>query len=109
MLPNCERAIVEPSKVRDYLLSPAHPIGRFKAVVFAALGYTQDQWEILQRDLLAMARTIPAVQGQLSPYGQNYELNGILTGPSGRSGMFVSVWLVSAGDEVPRLVTVFPG
>ena len=45
MLPNADRATIEPSKVRDYLLSPAHPIGRFKAAVFAALGYTQDDWQ----------------------------------------------------------------
>ena len=70
MPPNCERAFVEPRKVRDYLLPPAHPIGRFKVAVFAALGYTQDQWEILQGDLLEMARTNPAAPGQLSPYGQ---------------------------------------
>lgn len=33
-LPNAEQAVVEPAKVRDYLLSSAHPVGRFKAVVF---------------------------------------------------------------------------
>ena len=68
MLPNSERAIVEPSKVRDYLLSPAHPVGRFKAAVFAALGYTHEQWETLQSDLLAMGRTNSAVAGQVSFY-----------------------------------------
>lgn len=109
MLPNSERAIVEPSKVRDYLLSPAHPVGRFKAAVFAALGYTHEQWETLQADLLAMGRTNSAVAGQVSFYGQKYEVSGILMGPSGRSGRFVSVWLVPTGDDVPRLVTVFPG
>jgi len=31
MLPNPERAFVAPNKVRDYLLSPSHPVGRFKA------------------------------------------------------------------------------
>ena len=31
MLPNASHAIIEPSKARDCLLSPIHPIGRFKA------------------------------------------------------------------------------
>lgn len=101
MLPHCDRAVVDPSKVRDYLLSPAHPIGRFKAVVFAALGYTQDHWDVLQRDLLTMAQTNPATPGQRNPYGQKYEVSGILVGPSGRSGRFVSIWLVPAGEELP--------
>lgn len=71
MLPNSERAIVEPSKVRDYLLSPAHPVGRFKAAVFETLRYTHEQWETLQSDLLAMGRTNSAVAGQVSFMGKN--------------------------------------
>jgi hypothetical protein len=109
MLPNADRATIEPSKVRDYLLSPAHPIGRFKAAVFAALGYTHADWERLENDLLLMARANPAIPGQLSAYGQKYEVSGILVGPSGRSGKFVAVWLVPFGEDVPKLVTVFPG
>jgi len=37
-LPNAERAVVDPVKVRDYLLSAVHPIGRFKARFFVAMG-----------------------------------------------------------------------
>ena len=40
MLPNASQAVVDADKVCDYLLSPSHPIGRFKVVVFRALGYT---------------------------------------------------------------------
>jgi hypothetical protein len=43
-LPNADRAIVDPAKVRDYLLS--HPVGRFKAAFFLSLGYSQDRWEV---------------------------------------------------------------
>ena len=35
------RAIVDGAKVHDYLLSPEHPVGRFKAVFFGTLGYTR--------------------------------------------------------------------
>lgn len=109
MLPNAHRATIAPAKVKDYLLSPAHPVGRFKAAVFAALGYTQDHWQVLERDLLLMARTNPAFAGEPSPYGQKYEVGGILEGPSGRRARFVAVWLIRSGEDVPRLVTVFPG
>src|SRR6266513_208368 len=57
MLPYADSAVVEPSKVRDYLLSASHPIGRFKATVFFALGYTPENWQRLRDDLLALART----------------------------------------------------
>ena len=107
-LPNAELAIVEPEKIRDYLLSPIHPIGRFKAVVFAALGYNQAQWEILRNDLLAVVKSGSSVAGQPSLYGQKHEVDGILVGPSGRSMLVRTVWMVRSADQVPRLVTAFP-
>jgi len=67
MLPNRHLAAIEPSKVRDYWLSPSHPIGRYKAAVFVALGYSQDNWHQLHDDLLALAHQNPAVAGQESP------------------------------------------
>ena len=30
-LPGAQRAIIDAAKVRDYLLSPEHPVGRAKA------------------------------------------------------------------------------
>ena len=109
MLPNAQHSTVEPSKVRDYLLSPTHPIGHFKAVVFNALGYTVENWQVLAEDLLALARTHPASPGRPSPHGQKYEVSGKLTGPNGRSGTFVTVWMLKSGDLAPKFVTATPG
>jgi hypothetical protein len=75
MLPNAAQAIVEPSKVRDYLLSKAHSVGRFKAIFFLALGCSSDNWQVLAQDLLALAAGEPAREGQFSPYGQKYEVS----------------------------------
>ena len=108
MLPAVERAHIDPAKVRDYLLSPVHPVGRFKAVVFQALGYKAEEWETLRDDLLAVARMTEAVPGQASPFGQKYEVSGTLCGPNGRDAKFTSVWLVPADGEAPRFITAFP-
>jgi hypothetical protein len=108
MLPNAQQATVDPSKVRDYLLSPTHPIGHFKAIVFNALGYSVDSWQVLMDDLLAIGRSGPAVPGQPSPYGQKFEVSGKLTGPNGRSALFTTVWIVKAGESFPRFVTATP-
>jgi hypothetical protein len=52
-LPNAEQAVVEISKLRDYVLNPAHPRGRHKARVFAsALDITQTDVELLRQQLL---------------------------------------------------------
>jgi hypothetical protein len=73
-LPNADRAVVEDAKIRDYLLSPTHPVGRFKSVFFVALGYSADQWELLREALLELARTADATPGQASPFGLKFEI-----------------------------------
>jgi hypothetical protein len=109
MLPGFEEAIVEPAKVRDYLLSTHHPVGRFKAAVFFSLGYTTEDWTTLRDDLVSLARDGDARPGQDSEYGRKYEVSGTLTGPNGRSRRFTTVWLVPLGESRPKFITAFPG
>jgi len=35
-----ERGVIDAAKIRDYLLSDSHPVGRFKAAFFVAMGYS---------------------------------------------------------------------
>jgi hypothetical protein len=56
--------------VRDYLLSPSHPVGRFKAQFFLALGYSQAGWALLAADLRQHAMNGTAQDGDASPYGR---------------------------------------
>lgn len=107
-LPHADRAIVEPAKIRDYLLAPAHPIGRAKARFFAALGFRQAAWLELRDALLTHARGDAELAGG-GPHGRKYAIRGMLQGPTGREAPVVSVWIVLAGEDVPRLVTAYPG
>ena len=109
MLPAAEHAYIDPAKVRDYLLSPVHPVGRFKAVVFQALGYKTGEWEKLRDDLLTLAGTVEAIPGQTSNFGQKYEVSGTLSGPNGREAKFTCVWLEPIEGGAPRFITAFPG
>ncbi len=108
MLPNAERAFVDDAKVRDYLLSSTHPVGRFKSVVFVALGYDQENWQLLVADLLALAKREPAVPGQSTVYGEKYEVSGTLQGPNGRTAQFTTVWLMKREEQFPRFITAVP-
>ena len=108
-LPAAERAVIARAKTRDYLLSTSHPVGRFKAPFFARLGYTSANWRRLEEDLLDLAVSGEAELGKNSPYGQKYEISGILSGPSGRSARVLTVWIVLLGGDVPQFVTAFPG
>jgi hypothetical protein len=104
-----EHAILDEAKVRDYLLSHEHAVGRFKAAFFETLGYSQEGWQRLQEDLLELCRTGGAAEGQSSQFGRKYEVRGTLQGPSGRHADVVTVWMILVGENVPRFVTAFPG
>jgi|SRR5690242_14578411 hypothetical protein len=107
-LPNADRAVIDPAKVRDYLLAAAHPVGRFKARFFFALGYAAEQWERLRDDILILARTGAVSSETAIAYGRKFEVDGILAGPTGRSATVRSIWIIRTGEDFPRLVTVFP-
>ena len=52
--------------------------------------------------------SISAVAGQPDLYGTKYEVDGILITPSGRAAPFRTVWMVRAGEHLPRFVTACP-
>jgi hypothetical protein len=108
-LPGAERAFVDPAKVRDYLLSPEHPVGRGKARFFAALGFRRADWPVLQAALLQLAREAPAHPGEATAFGQKYRVGGMMQGPNGRVAAVETAWIVLVGEDVPRFVTAFPG
>ena len=108
-LPDLEKAIIDTGKLRDYLLSSEHPIGRFKATFFVALGYSREKSDCLQEDLRALIASESAIPVGSSPFGQKYEVRGTLTGPAGRSARVVTLWIVLMGETSPRFVTAYPG
>lgn len=107
-LPNASRAIIEERKLRDYLLSTSHPVGRFKARFFAALGFTVGDAEELGRALRSIAEECSIAGEEDTRYGLKYLIAGTLRGPSGKSADVITVWLIAKGDSLPRLVTVYP-
>ena len=108
-LPGADRAIVDEAKVRDYLLSPEHPVGRFKAAFFASVGYTRQDWKHLRQEFVSIAAAEDASPGQPSVFGQKYEVRGRIKGPMGRRFEVVTIWIVLKGESAPRFVTAYPG
>jgi hypothetical protein len=109
LLPNADRAEIDPAKLHGYLLSATHPVGRFKARFFAALGYTADEWRALEADLRIQHLSQPVVPGPRLPFGQSYTIRAILKGPSGEASVVVSVWFIRSTTAVPHFVTAYPG
>jgi hypothetical protein len=108
VIPDFSHVQIAPEKVRDYLLSPSHPVGRYKAVVFSSLGYRQENWQALADDLARLAALGTPVPGQLSPHGAKYEVSGMLSGPVGRSARIRTAWIVRSGELTPRFITAYP-
>jgi len=107
-LPNAKKAVVEERKIRDYLLSDSHPIGRFKAAFFKRVGFDQSNWDELRDALLLIVRENDAEEGDASEYGQKFLVLGRITGPSGRMAEVQTVWMIPADSDAPRFVTVYP-
>jgi hypothetical protein len=108
-LPEAHRAVIAPAKIRDYLLSSSHPVGRFKVPFFASLGYTATDCQRLEQDLLTIASSSDVEPGRKSPYGQKYEIRGTLNGPSGKSASVLTVWIIRFETDIPEFVTAYPG
>jgi hypothetical protein len=109
LIPNADRATIDPAKLRDYLLSAAHPIGRFKARFFTALGFTLDRSEELVEALRIQHLTQDCQPAGTTDRGQKYTIRAILNGPTGQSALVVSVWFIPVDGDVPRFVTAYPG
>jgi hypothetical protein len=107
-LPNATAAVVDSSKVRDYLLNPAHAKGRGKALYFTAQGFDRSDWQMLAQALKHLARNSTVVATMESPHGLKYTLDGVIEGPGGKMARVRTVWIVDKGRYVPRLVTAFP-
>ena len=108
LLPNAQGAIIDEAKLRGYLLSDVHPVGRFKARFFAALGFTEANWGEFSAALRAQHLTEPATPGTAAAFGQAYTIRASLKGPTG-AALVTSVWFLPTGDDASRFVTAYPG
>ena len=90
------------------MLSPDHPIDRFKARVFSSVGYRHDNWQRLRDDVLALASTIDAKPVHVNAFGVRWAGTGELRGPGGALLPVVSVWLIPSEGASPRLITAYP-
>jgi uncharacterized protein DUF6883 len=107
-LPAGERAVVDSWKIREYILSPSHPVERIKAAFFAMLGYTQSNWQEFEAAIRRFAIQDEAEERESTPYGQKYEIRSTLEGPSGMRAAMVSIRIIRNGETVPRSITVMP-
>ena len=107
-IPNAEKAVIAPEKLRDYLLNLGHRRGGTKARILQLCGYHADDWQILESDLRTQHLTLDSIDTKDSPYGRRYEIRAPIKTPSGRVMVFESVWQIDLGLDLPRFITMYP-
>jgi hypothetical protein len=107
-LPNRDKAYIPKEKLRNYLLSETHAVGREKARYFRSIGYTAENAEELEEAFLMIARTESIAQEVASDFGIKYIVNGELAAPVGTRVQVRTIWVIDSQDERPRFVTAYP-
>jgi hypothetical protein len=107
-LPNAGNAVISQEKIVDYLLNIDHPHGGSKARLFASLGYSTANWQQLELDLRSIHLVEEVIATTQTQWGPRFEIVAPITGPSGDSVVFRSVWQIDLGTDVPRLITMYP-
>ena len=108
-LPNAEKAVIDSEKLQGYILSFAHPVGRFKAAFFRRLGYSTENWEVFEQHLRDLILSQDVTRIEESRYGQKFIVEGIMVSPAGTKVQIVTVWVILKGESIPRFITVYPG
>ena len=108
-LPYAEIAIIEGEKLRGYVLSSAHPVGRFKAAFFSRFGYSAENWEAFEGRLRELILSQDVTRVEETRYGRKFVVEGSLASLSGETVQIVTVWVILKGESIPRFVTAHPG
>lgn len=107
-LPNLNHAVIEPSKLTNYLLNPEHVRGGHKARLLMKYGYSRENWQQLEVDIRRFHLNADVSRVRDTPYGRRYEIKASLTTPNGRALLVTTAWQIDLGKDYPRLITLVP-
>lgn len=107
-LVNADSAWVPVEKMTLYLLNPFNPRAGTKPYDFAEMGYDTQNVEVLERDLISVARNYPPTNRRTTPISVTWRVDGFVTTPSGEVRYLRTVWEIRPDDPRPRLVTAYP-
>ena len=107
-LPNANIAVVDRTKVVEYLLNREHPDNGGKADFFIGMGFNPRDWEALAATMRLLALSASVTSTMESSHGKKYIVDGLISRPGGSERLVRSVWIVDTGETVPRLVTAYP-
>jgi hypothetical protein len=96
--------VVPEAKITSYLL---RDFG--KSRFFRLQGYSQQNWTVLQRDLILIAQNFPRRLRLQTKFGHEYEITGDIVAPNGRTIRLKTGWMMDTGETLTmRFVTAYP-
>ncbi len=101
-----ENTLIVPAKLTDYLL--AFKKRNDKSRWLSKLGYTIENWKVLEYDLRKQILSLDVVPTEKTEYGQLYEIKGKLTGPNGTSLSVCTIWIIETETGISKFITMYP-
>lgn len=106
-IPGYQAAIIPERKITDYLLSPIHPVGRFKAQFLGKFGFTHVNPDVLMASLAKHAYNEYA-NAEETQFGVRYIIEAPIFTPDGRNPVIRSIWFMEKLATAPVFVTAYP-
>ncbi|MEA5619919.1 hypothetical protein VB711_19015 [Cronbergia sp. UHCC 0137] len=107
-IPNSNIAVIESSKLTEYLLNTDHKRGGSKAKLLIQFGYSPDKWQQLEADIRKFHLTVDVNMVKETVYGTRYEVSANLVTPINRELLVKTIWQIDTGTDFPRLITLIP-
>jgi hypothetical protein len=101
-----ENTLISPEKLTDYLL--VFKKRNDKSQWLSKIGYTIENWKVLEYDLRKQILTLDVVPIEKTEYGQLYEIKGKLTGPNGKSLSVCTIWMIETETGMSKFITMYP-
>lgn len=80
-----------------------------KAQFFVGLGFTVSDPAVLAEALRRVGIAGTVVLQATPSHGAKFVVDGALQSPSGQDPIVRTVWIIDTGEDVPRLITAYPG
>jgi hypothetical protein len=107
LLPNADKAIINPEKITGYVLNFDHFEGKNKARMFASVfGLTKSNAEDLIKAIKEAILKTEALKQSESEYGIKYTVSFNFT-YNKKSALIRTVWIVENKDNIARLITCY--
>lgn len=107
-LPNKEKVYISLEKLKDYLLSETHAVGKSKAKLLLSFGFHKANVHLLKEGFIAIAQKGKIKEAVQSAYGVKYIIDGTLATPDGGFIEMRTVWVIDKSQAEPRFVTAYP-